>query len=90
MVVKEITPELAKNFGISETSGLIVVQVENNTPAAEAGLRPGDIIIEIDQVAAENLEQFEQKIKDYKEGDTILFLVKRRGTTVYLTLKVWE
>lgn len=90
MMVEEITPELAKNFGLSETSGLIVVKVENNTPAGEAGIRPGDIIIEIDQVPVENLEQFNQKIQGYKAGDTILFLVKRRTTTVYLTLKVWE
>lgn len=90
MVVEEVTPELAKNFGLSETRGLIVVKVENNTPAGEAGIRPGDIIIEIDQVSVENLEQFNQKIQGYKAGDTILFLVKRRSATVYLTLKVWE
>lgn len=90
MVVEEITPELAKNFGLSETKGIIVVKVGNNTPAGEAGIKPGDIIIEIDQIPMENVEQFNRKIKDYKAGDTILFLVKRSKTTVYLTLKVWE
>lgn len=88
LTVKEITPELARNFGLSETSGLIVVQVENNTAAAKAGLRPGDIIIEIDQVPIKDLEEFHSKIQDYKKGDTVLFLVKRRGATIYLTLRV--
>lgn len=88
LTVKEITPELARNLGLSETSGLIVVQVENNTAAAKAGLRPGDIIIEIDQVPIKDLEGFHSKIQDYKKGDTVLFLVKRRGGTIYLTLRV--
>jgi serine protease Do len=88
LTVKEITPELARNLGLSETSGLIVVQVENNTAAAKAGLRPGDIIIEIDQVPIKDLDEFHSKIQDYKKGDTVLFLVKRRGSTTYLTLRV--
>ncbi len=39
LMVKEVTPELARNFGLSETSGLVVVQVESNSPAGEAGMR---------------------------------------------------
>ena len=90
LTVREITPELARNFGLSETSGIVVVQVQNNTPAQEAGLAPGDIILEMDQVPVKDLEQFNQMIGAYKAGDTILFLINRRGSTVYLTLKVVE
>ena len=90
MTLKELTPELAGNLGLSETSGLVVVQVESNSPAAEAGMRPGDIILEVDQVTMKDLEQFIEKIKNYKAGDTILFLTKRRGATLYLTLKTRE
>jgi serine protease Do len=90
MTVKEITPELAQNFGLSEKSGLVVVQVDNNTPAEEAGIQPGDIILELDQVPVKSLEQFTHKIKTYKKGDTILFLVKRKGATLYITLEIWQ
>jgi serine protease Do len=90
MTVREITPELARNFGLSETSGVVVVQVQNNTPAQEAGLAPGDIILEMDQVPVKDLEQFNQMIGSYKAGDTILFLISRRGSTLYLTLKIAE
>ncbi|MBE9523332.1 MAG: DegQ family serine endoprotease [Proteobacteria bacterium] len=90
LTVREITPELARNFGLSEASGVVVVQVQNNTPAQEAGLAPGDIILEMDQVPVKDLKQFNQMIGAYKAGDTILFLVKRRGSTLYLTLKVAE
>lgn len=90
LTVREMTPELARNFGLSEASGVVVVQVQNNTPAQEAGLAPGDIILEMDQVPVKDLEQFNQMIGAYKVGDTILFLINRGGATLYLTLKVVE
>jgi serine protease Do len=90
MSVDEITPELARQFGLPEESGLVVVQVENNSPAEEAGIRGGDIIIEIDQEPMEVIDEYSKKIRRYKKGDTILFLVKRREATLYLTLNVWE
>jgi serine protease Do len=88
MTVEELTPELAEKLGQSETAGLVVVQVDDDTPAAEAGVRPGDIILEVDQTPMKGLSQFEQKIKSYKAGDTILFLIRRGSAALYLTLKV--
>ena len=90
MTVEELTPELAEKLGQSEVRGLVVVQVDDNTPAAEAGIRPGDIILEVDQVSVENLDQFNRKIGTYKEGDTILFLIKRGEVTLYITVKIWK
>jgi serine protease Do len=90
MTVEELTPELANKLDLSETSGVVVAQVDDNTPAAEAGVRPGDIILEVDQAPVKNLDQFNRKIGTYKEGDTILFLIKRGEATLYLTVKVWK
>jgi serine protease Do len=90
LTVREITPELARNFGLSETSGVVIVQVQANSPAQEAGLAPGDLILELDQVEVKDLEQFNKMTEGYKAGDTVLFLIKRRGSTLYLTLKVAE
>ena len=87
MKVEKITPQLAKNFGLSETTGVLIVQVDGNSPAAEAGLRPGDIILEIDQDPVKGPEDFLDRTKSYKKGDTILFLIKRGDATLYLTLK---
>jgi serine protease Do len=85
-----LTPELAKGYGLTETSGLVVVDVEGSSPASGAGIRPGDLILEVDQVRLGGLEQFNKQILSYRTGDTVLFLVKRRGTTLYLTLKIEE
>jgi len=90
LTVQELTPELARGYGLTETSGLVVVDVEGNSPASGAGIRPGDLIVEVDQVRVGGLEQFNKQILSYRTGDTVLFLVKRRGTTLYLTLKISE
>jgi len=90
MIVEELTPQLARNLGLSETSGLVVAQVQSNSPAAEAGLRQGDLIVEIDQTEIATLSEFYQIMKKFKKGDTILFLVRRDNSTLYLTLKVGE
>ncbi|MFZ7111159.1 MAG: DegQ family serine endoprotease [Desulfatiglandales bacterium] len=88
MVVKEISPELAERFGLSETGGVVVVEVKADSPAGEAGLRPGDVILEIDQTQVTGLDAFRRIMDSYKQGDTVLLLTKRKGGTIYLTLKV--
>ena len=90
LTLKEITPELAKNFRLSEKTGLVVVQVEANSPAAEAGIAPGDIILEVDQASVKTLREFNRKMSSYGAGDTVLLLINRRGSTLYITLKIWE
>ena len=90
LVVEEITPELARRFGLREAGGLVVVHVERGSSADEAGLRQGDIILEIDQKPVRGLADYRTEIRRYKKGDTILFLVKRGNSSLYLTVKVWE
>jgi serine protease Do len=90
MTVEDLTPELAKSFGLTDTKGVVVVQVEDGSSAAEAGVRAGDVILEIDQTPVKDVNDFGRKIESYKAGDTVLILAKRRGATVFLTLKVRE
>ncbi|MFC1532793.1 Do family serine endopeptidase [Thermodesulfobacteriota bacterium] len=90
MTVERITPEMARQYDLPVKEGLIIAHVDDNSPAGEAGIRQGDIIIEVDQEPMKDLGSYMEKIRKYKKGDTILFLIKRGGTTLYLTLKVWE
>jgi serine protease Do len=90
LYVQELTPDTARRYGLSDTSGIIVTRVDGNSAASEAGFRTGDIILEVDQEEIENIRHFNQKIQGYKADDTILFLVKRKGSTFYITLNVWE
>jgi len=86
MTLQEITPELAQQYDLAETSGLIIVNVESNSQAAEADLRSGDILLEVDQMPVKSITAYNRKIQQYKKGDTILFLINREGSTLFLTL----
>jgi serine protease Do len=88
MAVREVTPELAQSYDLAEKSGILILRVAPGSPAADAGLKPKDIIIEVDQEHVTDLNAFMKKIRKYREGDTVLLLVNREGATHYLTLEI--
>jgi len=88
MTLEELTQESAKRYGLSERSGILVVEIEQNSPAEEAGMQRGDIILEIDQTPVKGLEEFERKAKEYGKGGTVLLLIKRKEATIFVTLKI--
>jgi serine protease Do len=90
LTVEELNAEQARRLGLSEETGLVVVHVENYSPAADSGLRRGDVILEIDREPMKDIEGFNRKMMEYKPGDTILFLVMRSQSTLYLTVEVPE
>ena len=49
MAVEPLTRDRARELGIAATSGVVVVDVQSGGRAADAGLRPGDVIVEVDR-----------------------------------------
>ncbi|HWP90627.1 MAG TPA: DegQ family serine endoprotease [Thermodesulfobacteriota bacterium] len=88
LIVQEITPLIQRRLNIEETEGVIVTNVEPGSIAWDAGLRRGDIILEINKKQIKNLEQYRKAIDSIKNGDNALLLVKRDKNTVYVALKV--
>jgi serine protease Do len=86
--VLDITPEMAKNYGLSRTSGVVIVRVDEGSPAEEAGLGPGDIIVELDQKPVKNTEELNNLLAGLKERQHLLFLIDRGGTTIFVTLTI--
>jgi serine protease Do len=86
--VGEITSDRAKEYNLTDKSGVVITQVQTNSAAARAGLEAGMVIAEIDREKITDVNQFNRKIKTYKEGDTILFKIKSGGSSLFLTLKV--
>ena len=73
--VTELTPDIARRFDIDEISGVIVVGVEPDGRAAAAGVKKGDIIVEVNHVNVESVKDFKRLIE--QQGDGISMLVKR-------------
>lgn len=91
MTVDEITPSMARQLGLSDERGVVVVQVETNSPAEEAGIARGDVILAINREPVNDVETYKEKIRQHEKGDVILFYVKKRGgPTLFVPLKVQE
>ena len=88
LILENLTPQLSKRLGITDQNGVAVMQVEPGSPANEIGIQVGDIILEIDQQTIKDVDQFHKILGKFKEEDTLLLLIKRRGSTLYLTLQV--
>ena len=91
--VQDITPELAKTLKLESTEGVLVAEVAPDEPGAEAGVRRGDVISQVGINSATNTQpvrnqgDYHRLVDSAKEGDTILLLVKRGGTTIYIAIK---
>lgn len=90
MTIEALTPDKAMRYGVSESEGLLVLDVNFNSPAAEAGIKQGDIILEVDRIKMKTEKDFEARIKNYKPGDKVLLLVKRGRSAIYTTLRIWK
>jgi serine protease Do len=75
--VTELTPELAQRFNIKETSGVFVVNVAPDSKADKAGVKKGDLIIEVNRVNVESVKDFNNLLDRQKTDDGISLLVKR-------------
>ncbi len=84
--VKEITPDLAVRLGVNK--GVVITAIKRGSPAAEAGLRPGDVILEINRHPIRDLKDYYTIIKKVKPSDTLLFLVKRQEGTIFIPLEI--
>ena len=67
---------MAKQFGVEMTDGVILMAVENGSPADLKGLKPGDIITSVNQQSVATPKQFREAVKkaDLKKGVIINFI----------------
>jgi serine protease Do len=82
---QDLTPEIANQLGLDNTDGVIITEVDPDGPAAEAGIRRGDIIVELDRKAVESAGDL-AKMLDDSDG-SVLVLVRRGDNTLYVPLK---
>jgi len=80
VVVQELTPELAQQFGVNVEAGVVIREVADGSPAAEAGLRPGLVIREIDSKPIQSLEDFREAVAEVDlEKGVLLYITSSNG-----------
>jgi serine protease Do len=91
LTLSNITSDLKEKFSLSDDAkGVIVVAVGKDSPAAEKGLKPGDVIMEAAQEEIKSTDEVTGKIDDAKRAGrkSILLLVERQGDLRFVALRL--
>jgi len=81
---QDVTSDVAERLGLENVEGVVVTEVEPEGPAAEAGIRRGDVIVELDRKPVEDASDLREKLDD---ADRPLLLVRRGESTLWVRLK---
>jgi serine protease Do len=87
---QEMTESIRKAKKLGRPGGVLIAEVLENTPAQKSGLRPGDIIVELEGERIETVEQFRRKVADFAPGSTIGMRLWRDGKAVNKKVKLVE
>jgi serine protease Do len=90
MTLNNLTPQVRSESGISDTTGVAVVDVQAGSIADQAGIRPGDVIKEVNHHPVKDMRDFDASMKKAVKGQPVLFLVKRKKQVFFVTLESSE
>jgi S1-C subfamily serine protease len=65
---------------------VVVIHVEPGSPAAEAGIHRGDVILEVERKAVKDVDDFSQKITKAGDQESILMLIQRGQNSLYASV----
>jgi len=90
VTIQGVSQDLADSFGLKKAQGALVSAVEPKSPADKAGIKPGDIILEVDGRAVENSIDLPRIIGESRPGTAVNLKVWRQGETRELRASLGE
>ncbi|MCC6208002.1 MAG: DegQ family serine endoprotease [Gammaproteobacteria bacterium] len=87
IMVADLTPEQKQE--LDGKNGILVESTESG-PASKAGIRRGDVILQFNNVDVGTVDQFKKLVADLPAGKAVPILVQRRGSPIFLALKLEE
>lgn len=86
--IQEITPELAESFGMPSTEGALIAGVLRGSPAERAGIRPGDVLLDVDGRRVHDPKNMLEMVAALAPGRTAQFRVRRAASELDLKVEV--
>jgi serine protease Do len=85
--IRELSPDVARQLGLKETKGVVVSEVKPGSPAEDAGMFKGDLIIEFNGKQVDSIEGFSELAAKVNKGDVVRLLLRRPdGTFGYVAI----
>ena len=85
-----LTPEIAQRFNLGQTRGVLVLEVTPGSPAAGAGIRPGDVLVRVGDRQLESVEDFLGVLRGRSPGDNVPVTLSRGGSQQTVTVRLGE
>lgn len=86
--VAELDSDFAKSYKIEEEYGVVITDVENNSPADKAGLNAGDVIIEVEDTQINSIKDFSKAIKESSKDVLLIYVKTRAGVYRFVPVNV--
>jgi serine protease Do len=87
LLLQDVTPWLAREYGLKDDRGVVVAGVQPGSPADRAGIRKGDIILEVNRQPANSADEAMGAIATADTEDALLLLVKRDRGSFFIALE---
>jgi serine protease Do len=88
ITVQPLTPALAQQLGVPDRSGLVVTGVKDGGPAAEAGLQPGDVILQADRKPVSTGADLRKVLAEHKAGGPVLLWIRRKDISLFVAVNL--
>jgi serine protease Do len=86
--VEDLTPENRKRYQTSARQGVVIAELDSRSYLAGIGVRPGDVIRQIDDTAIENKDDFKKATVKYRQKGSLVVLLQRGDQGYYITIKL--
>lgn len=86
--VENLTSQNRQRFGVSARVGVVISDLRHKSYLARIGVRPGDVIRQIDQLSIGSIEDFQQAIVKYRHKKTVVILLQRSDQGYYITVEL--
>src|SRR5437870_6534133 len=90
IAIQDVTDQLSGSFGVKEREGVLVAEVMKGSPAEAAGLRAGDVVVELSGAQIKEVPDLQRRIAAVKPGQTMKLTVIREKKPVAVTAQLGE
>jgi serine protease Do len=88
--IGEVTPEQARDLNLSSARGVVVMDVEPDSPAAKATVKEKDLITQCDGQVVEGTVQFRRLVRETPPGRTVALAISREGTSLNISVELGD
>jgi len=90
VVIQNVTKDLADSFGLKQVGGILVSEVQKDSPASAAGIKQGDVILRLDDIELKDVSDLRNRVALLQPGSKAMVEVMRNGREKKIQLTIGE